>query len=135
MKETEAIETIGRLIKEGRLERGLSQVPFSKLAGLDAKTLATAEKGIRIPWETNQRKLEAADPDTLRDLADRDDCATRRILEEHSTQPIIALSLYDDSATIQGALEAGAAAFIAKSRMDSTLVDTIRTCAAASGGC
>ena len=53
--------------------------------------------------------------------------ATRRILEEHLGQPIIALSLYDDSVTMQGALSAGACAFIAKSRMDSTLVDTIRT--------
>ena len=56
--------------------------------------------------------------------------ATRRILEESLHLPIIALSLYDDTATIQGALAAGATAFIAKSRMDSTLVDTIRSCVA-----
>jgi len=56
--------------------------------------------------------------------------ATRHILEDSVHLPIIALSLYDDTATVQGALAAGAAAFIAKSRMDSTLVDTIRSCAA-----
>lgn len=57
--------------------------------------------------------------------------ATRRILEDSIHLPIIALSLYDDTATIQGALAAGAAAFIAKSRMDTTLVDTIRSCCTA----
>lgn len=54
--------------------------------------------------------------------------ATRLILEESVYLPIIALSLYDDTATIQKALAAGATAFIAKSRMDTTLVDTIRSC-------
>jgi transcriptional regulator with XRE-family HTH domain len=60
MNEQQAIEAIGALIKDGRLEMGLAQKPFADLAGVDAKTLATAEKGRRIPWETNQRKIEAA---------------------------------------------------------------------------
>jgi DNA-binding XRE family transcriptional regulator len=60
VKESEALEVIGRLIKEGRLERDLRQLPFAKFAEVDTKTLASMEKGTRVAWETNQRKVEKA---------------------------------------------------------------------------
>lgn len=58
--EAEALEIIGRLIKEGRLEKDLRQLPFAKFAEVDTKTLASMEKGTRVAWETNQRKVEKA---------------------------------------------------------------------------
>jgi transcriptional regulator with XRE-family HTH domain len=58
--EAEALEIIGRLIKEGRLAIGLRQLPFAKFAEVDTKTLASMEKGTRVAWETNQRKVEKA---------------------------------------------------------------------------
>ncbi len=64
-----------------------------------------------------------------------DGISAMRVLSQESMYlPIIALSLYDDTATIQRALSAGATAFIAKSRMDSALVDTIRRCARPKSG-
>jgi transcriptional regulator with XRE-family HTH domain len=60
VNDADALETIGRLIKEGRLAMGLRQLPFAKLAGVDTKTLATMESGTRVAWETNQRKVEKA---------------------------------------------------------------------------
>lgn len=60
MDKSEALEIIGRLIKDGRLEKGLRQLPFADVAGLDTKTLASMEKGTREAWETNQRKVEKA---------------------------------------------------------------------------
>jgi transcriptional regulator with XRE-family HTH domain len=56
----EALQTIARLIKDARLETGVSQVAFAKEAGLDAKTYATMEKGTRVPTENSQRKVERA---------------------------------------------------------------------------
>ena len=58
--EQEALEIIGRLIKQGRLEKGLRALPFAKVAEVDTKTLASMEKGTRVAWETNQRKVETA---------------------------------------------------------------------------
>ena len=58
--DSEALEIIGRLIKEGRLEKNLRQQPFAKFAEVDTKTLASMEKGTRVAWETNQRKVEKA---------------------------------------------------------------------------
>jgi len=60
VNESEALEIIGRLIKEGRLEKDLRQRPFAIEAGVDTKTLATMEGGKRVAWETNQRKVEKA---------------------------------------------------------------------------
>lgn len=60
MNEFEALETIGQLIKEGRLEMGLAQKPFAIKAEVDTKTLSSMEKGTRVAWETNQRKVEMA---------------------------------------------------------------------------
>ena len=60
MTEQEALEIIGRLIKEGRLAKGLRQRPFAIESGVDTKTLASMENGTRVAWETNQRKVEKA---------------------------------------------------------------------------
>lgn len=60
MNEAEALVTIGNLIKQGRLELGYSQKPFATSSGVDTKTLASMEKGTRVAWETNQRKVEQA---------------------------------------------------------------------------
>ena len=60
VEKSEALEIIGQLIKEGRLARGLRQVPFAKFAEVSTKTLASMETGTREAWETNQRKVEKA---------------------------------------------------------------------------
>jgi transcriptional regulator with XRE-family HTH domain len=60
VKDAEALEIIGALIKEGRLHKDLRQLPFAKFAEVDPKTLASMEKGTRVAWETNQRKVEKA---------------------------------------------------------------------------
>lgn len=54
--------------------------------------------------------------------------ATRILAGRKGNVPIIALSLYDDTATVDSTLNAGASAFIPKSKVDSLLVDTIRRC-------
>lgn len=58
--ELEALQTIGRLIKEERLAQGLSQVQLAKQAGTAIKTVRTLESGTRRAQEINQRKLEHA---------------------------------------------------------------------------
>ncbi len=58
--ELEALQTIGRLIKEERLAQGLSQVQLAKQAGTAIKTVRTLESGTRRTQEINQRKLEHA---------------------------------------------------------------------------
>lgn len=58
--EFEALQTIGRLIKEERLAQGLSQVQLAKQAGTAIKTVRTLESGTRRTQEINQRKLEHA---------------------------------------------------------------------------
>mgnify|MGYP001397197433 CR=1 FL=1 len=54
--------------------------------------------------------------------------ATRHLTGIVGHPPIIALSLYDDSTTIDDTMAAGASAFIPKSKVDAVLVDTIRRC-------
>ena len=58
--ELEALQTIGRLIKEERLAQGISQVQLAKQAGTAIKTVRTLESGTRRTQEINQRKLENA---------------------------------------------------------------------------
>ncbi|WP_284975815.1 helix-turn-helix transcriptional regulator [Arthrobacter sp. efr-133-TYG-104] len=60
MDELEALQTIGRLIKEERLAQGLSQVQLAKQAGTAIKTVRTLESGTRRTQEINQRKVEHA---------------------------------------------------------------------------
>lgn len=60
MNANETLQKLGQLIKDGRLEMGLAKQPFAIKAGIDPKTLSTMENGTRVPWETNQRKLEDA---------------------------------------------------------------------------
>lgn len=60
MNETEALVEIGALIKEARLQLGFNKVPFAKFAKIDAKTLASMEKGERRAWPTNLQLVEKA---------------------------------------------------------------------------
>lgn len=85
VNESEALETIGRLIKQGRLEKGLRALPFSKIAEVDTKTLASMEKGTRVAWETTQRKVETA-------LGWRDG-AIREVLDHAPDIPIESVTL------------------------------------------
>jgi transcriptional regulator with XRE-family HTH domain len=56
----QAMERIGRLIKEERIKLGMTQEPFAEHTGLDAKTISSMERGTRIAWEQSQRKVETA---------------------------------------------------------------------------
>lgn len=60
MNEFEALAEIGALIKEARLRLGYNKLPFAKFAQVDAKTLASMEKGERRAWQTNQQLVEKA---------------------------------------------------------------------------
>lgn len=60
VNDKEALEDIGQLIRDARLELGESQTAFAKRAGLNAKTLWSAETGARQTQDTNQYKLETA---------------------------------------------------------------------------
>lgn len=60
-EQTELVhKTIGRLVIEGRLDLELGQLPFSKVAKVDVKTLNSIETGKRAPRDVTQRKIEAA---------------------------------------------------------------------------
>lgn len=56
--------------------------------------------------------------------------ATRRLRGGPSSSQVIVLTLYDDPATRRRALQAGAAAFVAKHDMEGSLLATIREVAA-----
>lgn len=76
MTSKETIKKLGQLIKDGRLAMGLAKQPFAIKAGIDPKTLSTMENGTRIPWETNQRKLEDAlgwRPGSIQEIVTRAD--------------------------------------------------------------
>lgn len=60
MNNQQALKRIGLLIKEGRTKLGMTQIPFAKHVGIDTKTIASMEKGARVAWEVNQRKVETA---------------------------------------------------------------------------
>lgn len=60
MDTKQALETIGKLIASGRLKQGIAQQPFAKQVGVSYTTLRSMENGVRIPWDTNQRKIEDA---------------------------------------------------------------------------
>jgi DNA-binding NarL/FixJ family response regulator len=53
--------------------------------------------------------------------------ATTEIKARAPRCSVVVLSLYDDAATRARAAAAGACAFVAKTKMDETLVDAIRT--------
>jgi DNA-binding XRE family transcriptional regulator len=57
---TEALKTVGQLVKDGRLTMDYAQQPFAKYAEVDLKTLRTLEKGERAPWDTTLHKVEKA---------------------------------------------------------------------------
>lgn len=60
MEYTEALKTIGQLVRQGRLAMDYARQPFAKYADLDLKTLRTLETGERAPWDTTQAKVEKA---------------------------------------------------------------------------
>lgn len=60
MDDKQTLETIGRLIRDARKEHGESQAALAKRAGVNAKTLWSAEAGARLTQDVNQYKLEHA---------------------------------------------------------------------------
>jgi transcriptional regulator with XRE-family HTH domain len=60
VNESQALELIGKLIREGRMEQGMTKLRFVAKAGIDYKTLTSMEAGARKPQFTNQRKVEHA---------------------------------------------------------------------------
>lgn len=60
MNDSEALTLIGQLIVNARVEQKKSQLGFSKEAGIDVQTLRSIEKGIRLPLDVNQGKIERA---------------------------------------------------------------------------
>ena len=60
MKDSEALALIGQLVVNARVEQKKSQLAFSKEAGVDVQTLRSIEKGIRLPLDVNQGKIERA---------------------------------------------------------------------------
>jgi transcriptional regulator with XRE-family HTH domain len=55
-----AIKLIGALVKDARVDRGLSQRQFAEIAGVDYKTLGSFERGQRTPRDVSLAKIEAA---------------------------------------------------------------------------
>jgi transcriptional regulator with XRE-family HTH domain len=53
-----AIKTLGALVKEARVARGLSQRQFAEIAGVDYKTLGSFERGDRTPRDISLAKIE-----------------------------------------------------------------------------
>jgi DNA-binding NarL/FixJ family response regulator len=60
--------------------------------------------------------------------------ATNEITSRLPGVAIVMLSMHDDAATVGRARQAGAAAFVAKRRMDDGLIEAIRSAARAQGG-
>jgi len=60
MNDTETLKAIARLITEARQDRYPSRRQFVFAAGIDVKTVVTAEKGERELHPHTQRKLEQA---------------------------------------------------------------------------
>jgi transcriptional regulator with XRE-family HTH domain len=60
MNDTETFAALGRLIVEAREERYPSRRQFAQAAGMDIKTVVTAEKGVRELHPHTQRRIEQA---------------------------------------------------------------------------
>lgn len=60
MNDKEALTAIGQLIKKGRVALDESQSKFAERAGLNSKTLWSAETGARQTQDVNQLKIERA---------------------------------------------------------------------------
>ena len=85
MEYTEALKTIGRLVRNGRLEMDTAQQPFARDAGVDLKTLRTLETGDRAPRDTTLIKIEAA-------LGWRQG-VIREVLDHHAIIPVTSVTL------------------------------------------
>lgn len=60
VNDKEALERIGQLIRDARKEKGESMAALAERAGINSKTLWSAEKGERVPHDVNQLKIEKA---------------------------------------------------------------------------
>jgi transcriptional regulator with XRE-family HTH domain len=60
VNDKEALERIGHLIRDARKHHGESMAALAKRAGINSKTLWSAEKGERFPHDANQLKIERA---------------------------------------------------------------------------
>ena len=60
MNDKEALERIGQLIRASRKELGESMAAMAERAGINSKTLWSAEQGSRFPHDVNQLKIEKA---------------------------------------------------------------------------
>lgn len=60
MNDKAALERIGQLIRDARKEKGESMAALAERAGINSKTLWSAEKGERVPHDVNQLKIEKA---------------------------------------------------------------------------
>lgn len=85
MEYTEALKTIGRLVKRGRLDINSGQRTFAANAGIDLKTLRTLETGERTPREATLVKIEDA-------LGWRQG-VIREVLDHHAIIPITSVTL------------------------------------------
>ena len=60
MNDKEALEKIGHLIRDARKHLGESMAALADRAGINSKTLWSAETGSRFPHDVNQLKIEKA---------------------------------------------------------------------------
>lgn len=60
MNDKEALERIGHLIRDARKHLGESMAALAERAGINSKTLWSAETGSRFPQDVNQLKIEKA---------------------------------------------------------------------------
>jgi transcriptional regulator with XRE-family HTH domain len=60
VNDKEALERIGHLIRDARKHQGESMAALAERAGINSKTLWSAETGARFPHDVNQLKIEVA---------------------------------------------------------------------------
>jgi transcriptional regulator with XRE-family HTH domain len=60
VNDKEALERIGQLIRDARKHLGESMASLADKAGINSKTLWSAETGARFPHDVNQLKIERA---------------------------------------------------------------------------
>ena len=70
MNDVETLKAIGNLIRAARTDLGESQAKFADRAGINPKTLWSAETGDRLSQDVNQRKIERALGWRARSIAD-----------------------------------------------------------------
>lgn len=60
MNDEQALKKIGQLIRDARKYQGESMATLAERAGINSKTLWSAETGSRYPHDVNQLKIEVA---------------------------------------------------------------------------